>query len=421
LGGCGRADIRTVLAKLYFLVFLLLAQHVVGQSALEQEIAALEERLSALDKERETIYGQMEGLQLSYVRQELDRIAFPTCPDDNQLIHHTSMSLCYSEADEQAAWVMHVVLPAVDFGNVSRTNDFRTDPQVTTGSAERNDYWNSGYDRGHLAPSADFRWSEKAVSESFYYSNMSPQLPELNRQSWSDLEAWVRRYVSDFQEPVFVITGGILTDPDLPKLGPNEVTIPKRYYKVVMDLYGDERKGIAFIMQNGVNEYPVASYATTINEVERLTGIDFFASLPDDEEERLESMDAIAPWIHEEAAAFGEAVPLKPPLPKGYFNSVQAKHQNGKTVNICGTIVSSKKSRKEAVYLNFDRKYPNSPFYATIWKNNQNNFSYDPEKELIGKTICVKGEVTVYDGKPRMSINKEHQITFWEDVLEAQK
>jgi hypothetical protein len=85
-------------------------------------------------------------------------------------------------------------------------------------------------------------------------------------------------------------------------------------------------------------------------------------------------------------------------------------------VNICGTIVSSKKSRKEAVYLNFDRKYPNSPFYATIWKNNQNNFSYDPEKELIGKTICVKGEVTVYDGKPRMSINKEQQITFWDDV-----
>jgi exonuclease VII large subunit len=80
-------------------------------------------------------------------------------------------------------------------------------------------------------------------------------------------------------------------------------------------------------------------------------------------------------------------------------------------------VVSSKKSRKEAVYLNFDRKYPNSPFYATIWKNNQNNFSYDPEKQLMGKTICVKGEVTVYDGKPRMSINKEQQITFWEDVV----
>jgi hypothetical protein len=151
--------------------------------------------------------------------------------------------------------------------------------------------------------------------------------------------------------------------------------------------------------------------------VERLTGIDFFASLPDDEEERLEAMGTAAPWIHEESEAFGEAEPLKAPLPKGYFNSVQAKYQNGKVVNVCGTVVSSKKSRKEAVYLNFDRKYPNSPFYATIWKNNQNNFSYDPEKQLMGKTICVKGEVTVYDGKPRMSINKEQQITFWEDVV----
>ncbi len=327
------------------------------------------------------------------------------------------MSLCYSEVHEQPTWVMHIVLPAVEFGNVSRTNDFREDEKVTTGSAEKKDYWESGYDRGHLAPSADFRWSEKAVSESFYYSNMSPQKPEFNRQSWSDLEAWVRRYVGDFQEPVFVVTGGILTDEGLQKLGPNEVTIPKRYFKVVMDLQGAERKGLAFIMQNGVNEYPVVFYATTINEVERLTGIDFFASLPDDEEERLEAMGTAAPWIHEESEAFGEAEPLKAPLPKGYFNSVQAKYQNGKVVNVCGTVVSSKKSRKEAVYLNFDRKYPNSPFYATIWKNNQNNFSYDPEKQLMGKTICVKGEVTVYDGKPRMSINKEQQITFWEDVV----
>lgn len=388
-----------------------------SQSDTNAKLAALEKRLTELDEERAAIYGKMETFQLEHVRQELDRIGFPTVRQDEQLIHHAAMSLCYNEQHEQPTWVMHVVLPAVEFGNVSRTNDFRVDEKVSTGSAERVDYWNSGYDRGHLAPSADFRWSEKAVSESFYYSNMSPQLPEFNRESWSDLEAWVRRYVGDFNEPVFVITGGILTDEGLSKLGPNEVTIPKRYYKIVLDLFGDERKGIAFIMNNGVNEYPVASYVTSINEVERITGIDFFSSLPDDDEERLEEMNSIAPWIHDEAAEFGEATPLKPPLPKGYFNSIQAKYQKGQVVNVCGTVVSSKRSRKEAVYLNFDRKYPNSPFYASIWKNNQNNFTYDPEKELIGKTICVKGEVTIYDGKPRMSINKEQQITFWEDVV----
>lgn len=387
-----------------------------GQNQLENQLVLLEDRLDALDDEREKIYGEMEELQLRHVRSELERIGFPTVNKGDQLVHHTAMSLCYSEKDEQPIWVMHVVLPAVEFGNVTRTNDFRVDEQVTTGSADKPDYWESGYDRGHLAPSADFRWSEKAVSESFYYSNMSPQKPEFNRESWSNLEALVRRYVGDFGEPVFVVTGGILSDEGLAKLGSNEVTIPKRYYKIVMDLNGSERKGIAFVMTNGVNEYPVASYAITINEVEKLTGIDFFASLDDVEEEELESMNSIAPWIHTEAADFGEATPLKGPLPKGYFNSIQAKYQSGKDVNICGTIVSSKKSRKEAVYLNFDRNYPNSPFYATIWKNNQNNFSYNPEKELIGKTICVKGEVTVYDGKPRMSINKEQQITFWDDV-----
>jgi endonuclease G len=405
-----------MLRQFVLVSFLFLSLPTFAQTALEKQLSSLEDRLDALDLERERIYAEMETVQLAHVRQELDRIGFPTVKDGEQLVHHTAMSLCYNETHEQPTWVMHIVLPAVEFGTVTRTNDFRVDDKVTTGSADKPDYWETGYDRGHLAPSADFRWSEVAVSESFYYSNMSPQKPEFNRQSWSDLEGWVRRYVGDFREPVFVITGGILTDEGLPKLGPNEVTIPKRYFKVVMDLNGDDRQGIAFVMNNGVNEYPVASYITTINEVEKLTGLDFFASLPDDEEEKLESMNSIAPWIHTEAAEFGEATPLKAPLPKGYFNSVQAKYQAGKDVNICGTIVSSKKSRKEAVYLNFDRKYPNSPFYATIWKNNQNNFSYDPEKELIGKTICVKGEVTVYDGKPRMSINKEQQITYWEDV-----
>lgn len=405
-----------MLVRLLPFIFLLPLQFTAAQTSIEEQIGALEQRLSELDLERDIIYSEMEGLQLGYVRQELDRIGFPACPDGGQLIHHSAMSLCYSEEHEQPLWVMHVVIPAVEFGGVSRTDDFREDTKISTGSAEKKDYWNSGYDRGHLAPSADFRWSEKAVSESFYYSNMSPQKPEFNRQSWSDLEAWVRRYVGDFQEPLFVVTGGILSDEGLEKLGPNEVTIPKRYFKIVMDLHGDEHKGAAFIMQNGINEYPVASYITSIDEVERITGIDFFPSLPDEVETELEAMGTIAPWIHEESDAFGEAVPLKAPLPKGYFNSIQAKYQKGQNVNICGTVVSSKKSRREAIYLNFDRKYPHSPFYATIWKNNQNNFSYDPERELMGKTICVKGEVLMYDGKPRMNINKEHQISLWEDV-----
>jgi len=200
-----------MIRQTFLILLCLFSLATFAQNQLETQLSQLEDRLDALDNEREKIYGEMEELQLQHVRSELDRIGFPTVNDGEQLVHHTAMSLCYNEPHEQPTWVMHAVLPAVEFGNVTRTNDFRIDEQVTTGSADKPDYWESGYDRGHLAPSADFRWSEKAVSESFYYSNMSPQKPEFNRESWSNLEAWVRRYVGDFREPVFVVTGGILT------------------------------------------------------------------------------------------------------------------------------------------------------------------------------------------------------------------
>ena len=117
------------------------------------------------------------------------------------------MSLVYSEEHEQAKWVAHIISPDIITGNVSRTNDFRPDPHVSTGSTVEEDYFlkylqpdssykydGYGFDRGHLAPSADFRWSTTALSESYFYSNMSPQRPEFNRGTWAELEglhSWV--------------------------------------------------------------------------------------------------------------------------------------------------------------------------------------------------------------------------------------
>ena len=108
-------------------------------------------------------------------------------------------------------------------------NNFRKDELVTSGTASKADYWYSGYDRGHLAPSADFRWSKTALSESYFYSNMAPQLPELNREKWAELENAIREYVIENKIQVYVVTGGILND-SLPRMQnkgrENEVSIP---------------------------------------------------------------------------------------------------------------------------------------------------------------------------------------------------
>lgn len=395
---------------------------------LKQQIEKKEHRLTEIDKEESTILDQLETLRLKWIRQQLDEMGYPVSAERFQQADHTALSLGYSEQHEQAAWVQHMVIPEVEFANVSRTNDFRVDPLVTTGSAVEQDYFlktilpdgemeydGFGYDRGHLAPSADFRWSQKALSESYFYSNMSPQKPEFNRERWAELEGWIRTYVIDFKEPVFVITGPVLKD-GLKQQGENKVSIPEQFYKIVLDYHGDEKKAIAFLMPNDHCTYPVSGYVTSIDEIEKLTGLDFFSSLDDAEEGKLEAMKTMDGWVHQDNTKFGEVAPLKAPLPKGYFNTLQAKYKVGQKTHICGKVVATKKSRKEAIYLNFDQKYPRNVFYASIWKNNQNNFSYDPEKEFLGKTICVFGKVELYNDQARISVNREEQVTYWEGV-----
>lgn len=385
-----------------------------------ERIQELQERLIEIESERLGIEGEMEGLKLTKLHDDLLENGLPKVEEDEELIVHSAMALVYEEDHEHAKWVAHIILPAIINGQVGRTNDFREDPMISTGTAVKADYWYSGYDRGHLAPSADFRWSETALSESYFYSNMSPQLPEFNRKSWAALEDRLRRYVVFSEEQLYVVSGAVLND-DLPTMQnedrENEVSIPEMYFKVVVDLEGDEKKGIAYLMKNGVNDHPVVSYAVTIDSVETLTGIDFFASLSQELQAELESDDDYSKWDQEEDPNFGNVAPLKPPLPKGMFNTIQAKYQNGKTATICGTVVSTKRTKKSnAIYLNLDRKYPDQIFYATIWNYNSMNFAYDPEHDLVNKKICVTGKVSVYDEIPRISVNNENEITLWEDI-----
>ena len=407
---------------------LLVLVHFVQAQTTEQVINSKQEKVKSLKIESEVLKEELEALNLVRIQERLNELGYPETDDRIQVVKHTAMTIGYSEPDEQAAWVQHIVIPEVEHANVSRTNDFRIDSLVETGSSQEEDYFlkrvtedgemeydGFGYDRGHLAPSADFRWSQKALSESYFYSNMSPQKPEFNRERWAELEAWIRTYVIDFKESVYVVTGPVLKD-GLKQQGINQVSIPEQYYKIVLDLDGEEHQAIGFLMPNEHCAYPVAGYVSSVDEIENLTGLDFFSSLEDVEEAELEAMKTVDGWVHESNNEFGEVAPLKAPLPKGYFNTLQSKYKVGEKVNICGTVVATKKSKKEAIYLNFDQKYPRNFFYATIWKNNQNNFSYDPEKEFLGKQICVFGKVEYYGTQARISVNREEQVTYWEDV-----
>lgn len=224
----------------------------------------------------------------------LQQLEIPFYQKGEQIITHTGYSLSYNEAAEQANWVAYELTAQETQRAYERTNKFLVDPAISKGSATDADYKKSGFDRGHLAPAADMGWSSTTMIESFYYSNMSPQEPGFNRGIWKNLESLVRTWATE-NESIYIVTGPVLSK-GLPTIGWNEVAIPKYYYKVILDYRNPSIKGIGFILPNASSNEPLQSFAIPIDSVEKITGIDFFHSLPNDQEEKIENTLCIACW-----------------------------------------------------------------------------------------------------------------------------
>lgn len=204
------------------------------------------------------------------------KLGIPAMADS--VLDRRGYALGYSEKHEQPLWVTYR-LTAAEAGSktADRSDDFRVDPYISTGSARAEDYAKSGYDRGHLAPAADMAWSEKAMSESFYFSNMSPQEPGFNRGIWRKLEAKVRDWAIDKGE-LQVVTGPIFLNRNK-SIGNNQVVVPQAYYKV---LYAPEAKPpamLGFILSNSGSDRDLQEYAVTVDQVESVTGLEFFTTV----------------------------------------------------------------------------------------------------------------------------------------------
>lgn len=215
-----------------------------------------------------------------------------------ELVQHSYYTLSYSEEHEQAEWVYYTLSPALLSVDTPRSDDFRADGKVSSGSATLADYRGSGYDRGHLCPAGSMVRNGKAMSESFFMSNMSPQSPSFNRGVWKQLEERVRAYALA-DSVLHVVTGPIFTDP-LGSIGENCVTVPRYYYKALYSPTMGEMLG--FVMENRKLDGALESYACSIDHIEQLTGIDLFASV-DEGLEVTEASYNLAKWFEGKAAA----------------------------------------------------------------------------------------------------------------------
>ena len=257
---------------------------------IEREKQSTESSLRSENQNRDEISGDTT----KYSSKDLE---LPSVKKGEYLIRHSGYSLVYNETYEQAAWVAYQLTEKETKKLYDRTDKFIEDPSVSTGSAADADYSGSGYDRGHLAPAADMGWSSTTMAESFYFSNMSPQVPGFNRGIWKRLEEQVRSWAIEY-DTIYVVTGPVLKG-DMGSIGANKVAVPNYYYKVILDMHSKPHQAIGFVMENASASGDLSNFAVSIDSVERFTGIDFFPSLEDAAETTLEKTVCTSCWTWE--------------------------------------------------------------------------------------------------------------------------
>lgn len=207
---------------------------------------------------------------------------------DEQVIEHLGYTVSYNSFYKTPNWVAWELTRKETEGDEERTNKFLPDPELPEPRVTTSDYTRSGYDRGHMAPAADMKWSRQAMKESFYMSNICPQNRKLNRDDWGDLEESCRKWAEKYGT-VHIACGPIYDTKSPKRIGKNRVAVPDRFFKVVLIYNRKNPMAMGFLFDNKAHHQNLKNYMVTVDKVEEETGLDFFPKVPDSIEERIES------------------------------------------------------------------------------------------------------------------------------------
>ena len=225
-------------------------------------------------------------------------LEIPASTGSGRIVRHGAYVSSYNTSTLIPDWVAYELTAEEAGGRRDREGiEFRMDPDLKgCTQAMREDYSGSGWTKGHLMPAADAATSSSTMEETFYFTNICPQDETLNAGDWQFLEkkvrSWARRYGS-----VFVVTGPIVGENRYGTIGDRDVTVPDAFYKALLVRRKDgSYSSIAFVMGNDSERYFLKDCNITVDELERLTGFDFFPGLDDRIEEKVESKVRLSDW-----------------------------------------------------------------------------------------------------------------------------
>lgn len=283
--------------RAYFLLFIAVVA-LCSCDLAKNNKALISEAGKALVEELDQKNGEAGACDASAGAAEADdKLVMQTSPKGTpeQILKRTGYVASYNKTTLLPNWVAWHLTAERTEGSAKRSGvDFAEDTEVPEPRATDWDYYNSGYDRGHMCPAADNKWSKKAMEESFLFTNMCPQNGNLNRGDWNEMEMACRKWAKKYGD-LYIVCGPILYKGKHKTIGKNKVVVPEAFFKVVLRT-GNDPQAIGFIYKNTSGNRPKDSYVNTVDEVERITGIDFFPSLPDDVEKNVEATADIANW-----------------------------------------------------------------------------------------------------------------------------
>ena len=205
-----------------------------------------------------------------------------------RIIAHTGYTLSFNREHNAPNWVAWELTAKETKGSHPRAEDFLPDPDVPEPHRVTTyDYKGSGYDRGHMAPAGAMKWNKQAMQESFYMSNICPQDHNLNTEDWNDLEMKTREWARQYGK-VYVVCGPIYTGKRNEYIGKNRVKVPDAFFKSILINDSKKQCALGFLFENEAGERPLEKYLVSVDQLEKITGMDFFSSLPDELENRLE-------------------------------------------------------------------------------------------------------------------------------------
>ena len=239
-----------------------------------------------------------DNFSIENVEIQIKNVEIPAKLTDRKelIIIHAGHTVSYNSDWKIPNWVAYELTKEEVAGELPRSNSFKPDPNVPKEeSAIDDDYKNSGWDRGHLAPAADMKWDKNAMKASFYFSNICPQNRNLNAGDWKDLEEQIRILATQ-KGNIYVVSGPVVSKKSK-TIGQNNVAVPDAFFKALLRNNEGEWSAIAFKFPNKSGKSrPLSTYAMSVKEVEAITGIDFFHNLPDSIEEKIESQVDFMKW-----------------------------------------------------------------------------------------------------------------------------